>query len=149
VRRRRTRRGVAGDQERAHVAGDEHRADEDGDDEQHRPGVAKERGRRLAAARKPLGERAGAQEEEPGGAANQPDAADFRRDLAKVGERQAEGEHGSSRRQNEDDGDAEAAVAAARADHADNRMIGGAERPQRLPPPKPPLGSKPCIADRP
>jgi hypothetical protein len=107
-------RRIAGDEERAHVVGREHRADEDRDDEEDRPRIAQEREPRGAAACEPLGHRPGAQKEEPGRAEDEPDAAELRRQLAQVGEGDAEREHRAGRCQHQQHGDAGGAVATIR-----------------------------------
>ena len=95
-RHRRSHEGTAAigrDQQRAHVTRDEHRADQHADDEQQRRKVAQHRDGRRPGARQALGQRCAAQEEEPGRADDEPDAADLGSELAQVRQAQAEGQH--------------------------------------------------------
>ena len=117
---------VARDQERTHVARQHHRRDQDAGDERHRPGIADEREAGRAGACQPLGHRSGTQEEEPGGAEDQPDPAELGRQLAHVGEGDAEREHGQRRRG--DDGERERRPAEATR-RAPRRFTDDRERP--------------------
>ena len=99
---------VAGDQQRPHVARHDIAATRTPTTNAQRPGIAHEREPAGPRARQPLGQRRAAQEEEPGGADDQPDPAELGRELAHVGEGEAEGEHGQRRRG--DDGEARASA---------------------------------------
>ena len=94
-------RGVAGNQQRAHVARDEHGAEQHRDDKQQRPGITKERSAQRPGPRQALGQRPAAQEKEPGRAADQPDAAELRGELAQVGQQQPERRNAGQRDDNQ------------------------------------------------